>query len=82
MVQRNSSGYLSLAKTTISDQKKKFQSSIFIKRPYISVIGTIKKKILGELAKGERSATASSDRILFVIPNLQQKARWSDRVAR
>lgn len=38
------------AKTTISDRKNA-KSSIFIKRPYISVIGTIQKKILNELAK-------------------------------
>ena len=79
MVQRNSSDYLSLAKTTISDREEVPRVPSSLNAPYISVIGTIQKKILSELAKGERSATASSDRILFVIPNLQQKARWSDR---
>lgn len=63
------------AKATISDRKGN-RSSIFIKRPYISVVGTIQKKILGELSKGERSSNGFIDRILFVIPNLQQKARW------
>lgn len=66
------------AKTTISDRKSA-KSSIFIKRPYISVIGTIQKKILHELAKGERSSNGFIDRILFVMPNLQQKARWNDK---
>ena len=66
------------AKTTISDRKNA-KSSIFIKRPYISVIGTIQKKILSELAKGERSNNGFIDRILFVMPNLQQKARWNDK---
>ena len=66
------------AKTTISDRKN-VKSSIFIKRPYISVIGTIQKKILSELAKGERSSNGFIDRILFVMPNLQQKARWNDK---
>ena len=66
------------AKTTISDRKGA-KSSIFIKRPYISVIGTIQKKILHELAKGERSSNGFIDRILFVMPNLQQKARWNDK---
>ena len=66
------------AKTTISDRKNA-KSSIFIKRPYISVIGTIQKKILNELAKGERSSNGFIDRILFVMPNLQQKARWNDK---
>ena len=66
------------AKTTISDRKNA-KRSIFIKRPYISVIGTIQKKILSELAKGERSSNGFIDRILFVMPNLQQKARWNDK---
>ena len=64
------------AKATISDRKGN-RSSIFIKRPYISVVGTIQRKILGELSKGERSSNGFIDRILFVMPNLQQKARWS-----
>ena len=64
------------AKATINDRKGN-RSSIFIKRPYISVVGTIQKKILGELSKGERSSNGFIDRILFVMPNLQQKARWS-----
>ena len=66
------------AKTTISDRKNA-KSSIFIKRPCISVIGTIQKKILNELAKGERSSNGFIDRLLFVMPNLQQKARWNDK---
>lgn len=66
------------AKTTISDRKSA-RSSIFIKRPYISVIGTIQKKILSELAKGERSNNGFIDRILFVMPNLQYKTRWNDK---
>ena len=66
------------AKTTMSDRKNA-KSSIFIKRPYISVIGTIQNKILNELAKGERSSNGFIDRILFVMPNLQQKARWNDK---
>ena len=66
------------AKTTISDRKSA-RSSVFIKRPYISVIGTIQKKVLGELAKGERSCNGFIDRILFVLPSDQQKIRWNDR---
>lgn len=64
------------AKATISDRKGN-RSSVFIKRPFISVVGTIPKKILGELSKGERSSNGFIDHILFVMPNLQQKARWS-----
>lgn len=66
------------AKPTISDRKSS-QSSIFIKRPYISVVGTIQQKILGELGKGERASNGFIDRILFVMPQSVQKSRWSDR---
>ena len=31
------------------------------------------------MAKGERSSNGFIDRILFVMPNLQQKARWNDK---
>lgn len=66
------------AKPTISDRKST-QSSIFIRRPYISVVGTIQKKILGELVKGERSSNGFIDRILFVMPESVLKSRWNDR---
>ena len=66
------------AKPTISDRKSS-QSSIFIKRPYISVVGTIQQKILGELGKGERASNGFIDRILFVMPEAVEKSRWNDR---
>lgn len=31
------------------------------------------------MAKGERSSNGFIDRLLFVMPNLQQKARWNDK---
>ena len=65
------------AKPTISDRKST-QSSIFIRRPYISVIGTIQKKILGELVKGERSSNGFIDRILFVLPKSREVPKWTD----
>lgn len=43
--------------TTMSDRKNS-QNSIFIKRPFISVVGTIQKRLLTELANGERTANA------------------------
>lgn len=67
-----------ITKTSISAHKNA-KSSIFIKLPYISVIGTIQKKILSKLAKGERSSNGFIDRFLFVMPNLWQKARWNDK---
>ena len=63
-------------KPTMSDRKSS-RSSIFIKRPFISVIGTMQKRILSELAKGERSANGFIDRILFVILKHELSTRWS-----
>ena len=64
------------AKPTMSDRKSS-RSSIFIKQPFISVIGTMQKRILSELAKGERSANGFIDRILFVILKHEMSIRWS-----
>lgn len=64
------------AKPTMSDRKSS-RSSVFIKRPFISVIGTMQKRILSELSKGERSANGFIDRILFVILKQELSTRWS-----
>ena len=64
------------AKPTMSDRKSS-RSSIFIKRPFVSVIGTMQKRILSELAKGERSANGFIDRILFVLLRHETSTRWS-----
>lgn len=64
------------AKPTMSDRKSA-GNSIFIKRPFISVIGTMQKRILTELAKGERSANGFVDRILFVLLRNEQSTRWT-----
>ena len=60
----------------MSDRKSS-RSSIFIKRPFVSVIGTMQKRILSELAKGERSANGFIDRILFVLLRHEKSTRWS-----
>ena len=52
--------------TTMSDRKNS-QNSIFIKSPFISVVGTIQKRLLTELANGERTANGFIDRILFAM---------------
>jgi hypothetical protein len=49
----------------------------FITRPFIPVIGTIQKNILSDLARGDRSSNGFIDRILFIIPPTQRKARWN-----
>lgn len=63
--------------TTMSDRKN-CQNSIFIKRPFISVVGTIQKRMLTELANGERAANGFIDRILFAMTKTTNKPRWSE----
>ena len=63
--------------TTMSDRKN-CQNSIFIKRPFISVVGTIQKRLLTELANGERAANGFIDRILFAMTKSNDKPRWNE----
>ena len=63
--------------TTMSDRKN-CQNSIFIKRPFISVVGTIQKRLLTELANGERAANGFIDRILFAMTKSNGKPRWNE----
>lgn len=63
--------------TTMSDRKN-CQNSIFIKRPFISVVGTIQKRLLTELANGERAANGFIDRILFAMTKSNVKPRWNE----
>lgn len=68
------------AKAVISDRKNA-KSSVFITRPFITVIGTIQKKILSDLAHGDRSNNGFIDRILFVMPTIEHKTRWNEKDA-
>lgn len=68
------------AKAVISDRKSA-KSSVFITRPFITVIGTIQKKILSDLAHGDRSNNGFIDRILFVMPTVEHKTRWNEKDA-
>ncbi|WP_300704537.1 DUF3987 domain-containing protein [Bacteroides sp.] len=54
------------------------KSSAFIKHSFISVIGTIQKGLLKELAKGERTENGFIDRILFVFPPNLKKEYWNE----
>ncbi|WP_289389737.1 DUF3987 domain-containing protein [uncultured Duncaniella sp.] len=67
--------------TTMSDRKN-CQHSIFIKRPFISVVGTIQKRLLTELANGERAANGFIDRILFAMTKSNGKPRWNENEVR
>ena len=62
---------------TMSDRKNS-QNSIFIKRPFISVVGTIQKRLLTELANGERTPNGFIDRILFAMTKSNGKPRWNE----
>ncbi len=43
------------------------------------MVGTIQNGILNELAQGSRSSNGFIDRLLFVMPNNQDKQPWSDK---
>lgn len=54
------------------------KNSAFIRHSFISVIGTMQKGLLKELAKGERSENGFIDRILFVFPPNLKKEYWNE----
>ncbi len=66
------------ANPSFSDRKG-VKNSVYISRPFISVVGTIQNGILNELAQGSRSSNGFIDRLLFVMPNYQDKQPWSDK---
>ena len=66
------------ANPTFSDRKGA-KNSVYISRPFVSVVGTIQNGILNELAQGSRSSNGFIDRLLFVISNNQDKQPWSDQ---
>ena len=66
------------ANPSFSDRKG-VKNSVYISRPFISVVGTIQNGILNELAQGSRSSNGFIDRLLFVMPNNQDKQPWSDK---
>ena len=66
------------ANPSFSDRKV-VKNSVYISRPFISVVGTIQNGILNELAQGSRSSNGFIDRLLFVMPNNQDKQPWSDK---
>jgi hypothetical protein len=68
-------------KVAMSDRKSS-QSGVFIKNPFLCVIGTIQPKVLGELAGNNRNANGFMERILYVMPSDQKKVKWNrDRKA-
>lgn len=63
-------------KVAMSDRKSS-QSGVFIKNPFLCVVGTIQPKILGELAGNNRNANGFMERILYVMPSDQKKMKWN-----
>ena len=66
------------ANPSFSDRKG-VKNSVYISRPFISVVGTIQNGILNELAQGSRTSNGFIDRLLFVMPRNQDKQPWSDK---
>lgn len=66
------------ANPSFSDRKG-VRNSVYISRPFISVVGTIQNGILNELAQGSRTSNGFIDRLLFVMPHNQDKQPWSDK---
>lgn len=66
------------ANPSFSDRKG-VKNSVYISRPFISVVGTIQNGILNELAQGSRTSNGFIDRLLFVMPGNQDKQPWSDK---
>lgn len=66
------------ANPSFSDRKG-VKNSVYISRPFISVVGTIQNGILNELVQGSRTSNGFIDRLLFVMPHNQDKQPWSDK---
>lgn len=67
-------------KVAMSDRKSS-QSGVFIRNPFLCVIGTIQPKVLTDLAANNRNANGFMERILYVFPADQSKPKW-DRTRR
>lgn len=63
-------------KVAMSDRKSS-QSGVFIRNPFLCVIGTIQPKVLTDLAANNRNANGFMERILYVFPADQSKPKWN-----
>ena len=63
-------------KVAMSDRKGS-QSGVFIRNPFLCVIGTIQPKVLTDLAANNRNANGFMERILYVFPADQTKPKWN-----
>lgn len=63
-------------KVAMSDRKSS-QSGVFIRNPFLCVIGTIQPKVLTDLAANNRNTNGFMERILYVFPADQNKPKWN-----
>lgn len=63
----------------IIQDRRGTRDSISVLHSFIGVVGTIQHGVLKELAKGGRNENGFLDRILFVIPEKQDKPYWTQR---
>ena len=57
--------------------RRSVESSVFVGRSLISVIGSIQLMQLRDLAKGDKGYNGFLDRILFLVPRRLQKEYWN-----
>ena len=57
---------------------RKTSEPIFIRRPFVSVAGTIQPAVLQKLGADDKDSNGFWDRILFIYPENQKKEHWSD----
>ena len=57
---------------------RKSSDTVFIKRPYVSVAGTIQTDILRDLGRDNMDKNGFIDRLLFVFPSDQKKPYFDD----
>jgi len=64
--------------TFVKVNRKSGIKHLFLKHPFISVIGTIQTALLSEILNGNRTVNGFIDRILFVMPENQEKQKFND----
>jgi hypothetical protein len=63
-------------KAMVNDRR---HSNLFIKSPFISVIGSLQPGVLQEISSQQRSDNGFLDRILFIAPDNLKKEYWNEK---
>lgn len=61
------------------DVTRKTSAPIYIRRPFISVVGTIQPSVIEEITKDNRASNGFFDRLLFTWPDGLEKPLWQDK---